>query len=112
MTYALLIWRATEPGKTPAGLDEQATLRAHRKLQSDVAAMGELHAVARLDDSRAAWTVRRRGGAHEVVDGPFIETKEWLIGFYLLECASEEEAVARAKAICADNEHAIEVRPV
>jgi hypothetical protein len=112
MTYVLLIYRATEPGKKPAGLDEQATLRAHRKLQKEAAAQGDLHTVARLDESRHARTVKRSAGAHEVIDGPFVETKEWLVGFYLVDCASEEEAIARAKVICADDEHAIEVRPV
>jgi hypothetical protein len=112
MTYVLLIYRASEPGKRPPGLDEQATLRAHRELQADTARRGELHAVAQLEESRDARTVRRAGGAHEIVDGPFLETKEWLVGFYLLDCASEKEAVERAKVICADDEHVIEVRPV
>ena len=112
MTYVLLIYRATELGKKPAGLDEQATLRAHRKLQEEASARGDLHAVARLEESRDARTVKRNEGVHEVVDGPFVETKEWLVGFYLVDCANEEEAIARAKAICADDEHVIEVRPV
>jgi hypothetical protein len=112
MTYVLLIYRATEAGKKPVGLDEQATLRAHRKLQTEASARGELHAVARLDESRDARTVRRSAAAHEVVDGPFVETKEWLVGFYLVDCVDEAEALRRAKVICADDEHAIEVRPV
>jgi hypothetical protein len=112
MTYVLLIYRATEVGKAPPGIDEQATLRGHRKLQREASARGELHAVARLDESRDARTVKRSAGAHVIVDGPFVETKEWLVGFYLVDCASEDEAIERAKTICADDEHAIEVRPV
>lgn len=112
MTYVLLIYRASAAGTAPAGLDEQATLRKHRALQKEAAKKGELHAVARLDESREARTVRRSAGAHEISDGPFIETKEWLVGFYLLDCASESEALTRAKSICADDEHVIEVRPV
>ena len=53
-----------------------------------------------------------RPAAHDVTDGPFIETKEWLVGFYLLDCASEEEALRRARALCTDGAHTIEVRPV
>jgi hypothetical protein len=112
MTYVLLIYRATARDESPAGLDEQATLRAHGKLQKEAASRGELHAVARLDGSRDARTVRRSGAAHEVVDGPFVETKEWLVGFYLIDCTDEAEAVRRAKLICADDEHVVEVRPV
>lgn len=112
MTYALLIYRATEAGEPPSSMDEQASLRAHRKLQERAAGRGELHAVARLDESRHAHTVRRRAGEHQIVDGPFVETKEWLVGFYVLDCTDEAEAIERAKEICADGEHVIEVRPV
>jgi len=45
------------------------------------------------------------------MDGPYLETKEWLVGFYLVDCAGEGEALARAKLL-SDDGHAIEVRPV
>jgi hypothetical protein len=109
MTYVLLIYRATEAGKR---LDVRATLAGHRQLQSEASAHGELHAVAQLKETREARTVRRNGGAHEIGDGPFIETKEWLVGFYLLDCADEAEAIARARLLCADDEHVVEIRPV
>jgi hypothetical protein len=112
MTYALLIYRATELGKKPPAMDERATLRGHRKLQSEASAARQLHAVARLEESRDVRTVKKSGTAHDVVDGPFVETKEWLVGFYLLDCESEAEAVERAKLICADDEHVVEVRRV
>ena len=112
MTYVLLIYRARAAGAQAPGMDVQATLRGHRALQADAAKRGELHAVAQLEESRVATTVRRKSGGHEIVDGPFIETKEWLVGFYLLDCAGEEEAISRAKTICADDEHVVEIRPV
>jgi hypothetical protein len=105
-TYALLIYRTAPPA--PAG--DRAQLAPHRALQAEVSARGELHAVAQLRDVLQAKVVRP--GAHEVTDGPFIETKEWLVGFYLLDCASEEEALQRARALCTDGAHAVEVRPV
>jgi len=110
MTYVLLIYRATESGKKPPAMDERATLRGHRKLQSEASARGDLHAVARLEESRDVRTVKKTGAAHEIADGPFVETKEWLVGFYLVDCANEAEAIERAKLICADDEHVIEVR--
>jgi hypothetical protein len=112
MTYVLLIYRASAAGADAAGLDERAVLRNHRRLQTEASKRGELHAVARLEEAGDARTVKRNGGVHEVTDGPFVETKEWLVGFYLLDCADEDEAIARAKLICADDEHAVEVRPV
>lgn len=112
MTYALLIYR-TAPVSIPIPeLEERAALAAHRVLQGESAGRGELRVVARLDDVGSARTVRSKAGAHEVSDGPFIETKEWLIGFYLVDCSSAEEALERARVICTDESHAIEVRPV
>lgn len=111
MTYALLIYSNLPPGEALPDLEEREVLRAHRALQADASARSELHAVARLDDARRGKTVRRAGGAHTVTDGPYVETKEWLVGFYLVDCATEEEALARAAQIC-EPHHAIEVRPV
>jgi hypothetical protein len=56
--------------------------------------------------------VRARAGAHEVSDGPYIESKEWLVGFYVVDCDSEAQALERAKQICLDTLHVVEVRPV
>jgi hypothetical protein len=114
MTFVLLIYRTTPASVALPPLEQRAALDGHRAVQADASARGELHAVARLDDGRASRVVRRApdGGAHEVTDGPFIETKEWLVGFYLLDCADEGAAVERARALCVDAAHAIEVRPV
>lgn len=109
-TYALLIYRAT--GSDPAEQDEGRALDGHRALQALAASRGELHAVARLDAAARAKTVSHQKGAHAITDGPYVETKEWLIGFYLIDCATMEEAVERAKMICPIEDHAIEVRPV
>lgn len=46
------------------------------------------------------------------MDGPYIDTKEWLVGFYLVDCTDEAEALERARGICPVADHAIEVRPV
>jgi hypothetical protein len=112
VTYALLIYRTLPPSVALPKAEERAALAGHRSLQVDAAARGQLHAVARLDDVARARTVRVRSGVHEVTDGPFIETKEWLVGFYLVDCESEEQALARARQICPDAGHAVEVRPV
>src|SRR5262245_1291883 len=109
-TYALLIYRASPPSGPIPELEEKQALAGHRALQTQ--ARKDLHAVARLDAPATARTVRARATGHDVTDGPFIESKEWLVGFYLVDCRDEAEAVARAKQICGDAFHAIEVRPV
>jgi hypothetical protein len=112
VTYALLIYRTSAASMPIPELDEQAALDRHRELQAEAGAKGKLRTVARLADAHIARTVKARADAHEVSDGPFIETKEWLVGFYLIDCETVEQAVERARLICPDPHHAIEVRPV
>jgi hypothetical protein len=50
----------------------------------------------RLRPVEDATTVRRRGGKLLVTDGPFAETREWIAGFDVLECADLDEAIAIA----------------
>jgi hypothetical protein len=109
-TYTLLIYRTAPHEPAPEG--SARVLEGHRALQKKAAALGDLHAVARLADAGTAKTVRPRAGAHDVTDGPYVEAKEWLVGFYLVDCVDEAEALARARTICPDEDHVIEVRPV
>src|SRR6516164_1821939 len=59
-----------------------------------------------------AKTVRVRNGNRSVTDGPFAETKEQLAGFYLMEAASEDEALLMAEKIPGAKYGSIEVRPI
>jgi len=112
LTYALLIYRTAPPSEPIPEIEERLALEAHRRLQAEASTLGDLRVVARLDDVRTAKTVRPRSGAHEVSDGPYVETKEWLVGFYLVDCESEEVALSRARVLCPDSSHVVEVRPV
>lgn len=111
MTYALLIYRSAPPSERIPELEQHAALAGHRALQAEARGRDQLVAVARLAGTERARTVRRRGKDHDVTDGPYIETKEWLVGFYLVDCDTEAEALARGRVI-ADGQHTVEVRPV
>lgn len=111
-TYALLIHRTAAGAAPVPPIEEDEALAGHRALQAEAAGRRQLHAVARLDRPETARTVRARASGHDVTDGPFIEAKEWLVGFYLVDCDDEDQALERAKRICTDPHHAIEVRPV
>jgi hypothetical protein len=56
--------------------------------------------------------VRVNNGNTLVTDGPFAETKEWLCGFYIVDCKDEEEARAIAAKVPSSPYGSIEVRPV
>jgi len=93
--------------------------------EQDAAVMGSLHQVhdkltsedrlgpaARLGATRDAFTLRGPG-AGVVIDGPFAETKEQLLGFYVAECATREDAIAVARDLRRVNPTAVyEIRPV
>jgi len=62
--------------------------------------------------SETATRVQRRGGKPQVVDGPFTESKEFVGGFYLLDCESREQALQIAAACPATEWASVEVREV
>jgi hypothetical protein len=65
-----------------------------------------------LEPTRTAATVRVRDGKRLTTDGPFAETKEQLGGYYLVEAASRDEAIAIAANIPGARFGSIEVRPI
>jgi hypothetical protein len=89
----------------------------------DPAEMGEYQALGKefaskikggnaLQPSTAATTVRVRDGKQLNTDGPFAEAKEHIGGFYLVDVAGKEEALAIAAKIPAARFGGIEVRPI
>jgi hypothetical protein len=65
-----------------------------------------------LDSTATATTVRVVDGKTITTDGPFAETKETLGGFYLVDAADLDEAIAYAAMIPGAKRGCIEVRPV
>jgi hypothetical protein len=96
------------------GLDDdsrEAMYERYRAFSEEAGAAGKLAGGAEVQPSRAATTVRVRGGETMVSDGPFTETKEALGGFFVLNCESLDEAVALAARIPGAEHGAVEVRP-
>lgn len=93
--------------------DEAATTAEYGAFSQAAAAI--LRGGAALYPTATATTVRvegGKGGDVTTTDGPYAETKEVLTGFYLLECADLDEAVAWAAQIPGAWDGAVEVRPV
>lgn len=65
-----------------------------------------------LESIETATTVRPRGDEVIITDGPFAETKEQLVGFYMIEARDLNHAIDYAKGIPAARVGCIEVRPV
>ncbi|WP_394839184.1 YciI family protein [Pendulispora rubella] len=75
--------------------------------KADGASAGE-----RLKPSSAATTVREQDGKLDVLDGPYADTKEQLGGYFFIEAASLDEAIAWAKRCPSVKYGSIEIRPV
>jgi hypothetical protein len=98
--------------------DDAALAKADQSLWADYAAFNEALAKAggsagiRLQPASAATSVRVRDGKTDVIDGPYADTKEKLAGYFMIDVASAEEAVAWAQRCPSVRYGTIEVRPV
>ena len=111
MLYSVLIYDSEALVDALTEAENQQRLSQHHSLQKTFRDRGDLGPVARLMPTTSAVTVKKGEGPPLVLDGPFAETKEQLVGFYLLQCDSLEEAIEAAQSLPLDS-GALEVRPV
>ena len=113
MLYAILCYDSEDIVSAWTKEEDDAAMAKLAVVQSKLAQQGRLGPVARLMPTTAATTLRK-GRETMVLDGPFAETKEQLLGFYVVECASLEDALQVAKDLGAasGSAGAHEVRPL
>lgn len=111
MYYAILLYGVEGVYDRLPEADRQAFMKKHQDLQADLTATDKLGPVVRLIGTSSAVSVRKQGESVVVTDGPFAETKEALLGIYVVETQTVEEAVEHAKRLPLDI-GTIEVRPV
>jgi hypothetical protein len=113
MMYAVLCYASEEVVGSWSKEEDEAVMEKLAVVQNRLIQQGRLGPVARLLPTTAATTVRK-GREPFVIDGPFAETKEQLLGFYLIDCADLDEAVQTAKELAEANgaPGAYELRPV
>jgi hypothetical protein len=112
MLYAILAYhREAEVMSWTPQADAAVMIDLH-KVHDRINQEGRLGPAVRLDATKKARTLRGPG-AGMVTDGPFSETKEQLLGFYVVDCASEQAAVEAARDLRRANPTAVyEIRPV
>ncbi|MEV6897780.1 YciI family protein [Amycolatopsis sp. NPDC051372] len=93
---------------------KDAVMSGHGDFIAKIRASGEMINTQALGAPADSAVVRVRGGVPVVTDGPFTESKEFLAGFYLVECETRERALAVAAMIpdAGIEGLGIEVRPV
>jgi hypothetical protein len=117
--YALFCYQSEEALRTLTPEQDQAMMCELSAARERLSTKVKFGPVARLELTPTATTIRPARGRQEslVLDGPFAETKEQLLGFYVLECATLEEALDAAREleaprVAAGLIGALEVRPV
>ena len=111
MKYALLIYAvpgaSENPGPAPEGVVEDWL-----DYTAAIKEAGVLLGAEQLTWPDTATTIRLAGGERLLTDGPFAETKEHLLGFYLLEAGSLDVALDWAAKMPIMRYGTVEVRPV
>jgi hypothetical protein len=113
MLYAILCYHVEDVVGSWTKEEDDAVMAKLAVVQENFAKRGKLGPVARLLPTTAATTLRK-GREPVVIDGPFAETKEQLLGFYLADCSSLDEALDFARELAKANPGpgAYEIRPV
>jgi hypothetical protein len=115
MRYLILIYEETSaspPAEPPPPDVLEATSKAYNGYTQMLKDRGAFLGGDALQPVTTATTVRIRDGQTMTTDGPFAETKEALGGFYMIEAADLDEALALAAACPAAQYGSIEVRPI
>lgn len=112
MEYLLLIHADEEPRKLLPPDAQGAQLEAYRAYTTALKEAGVLRGLNRLRPASSATTVRVREGKTDVQNGPFIETREELGGYYLIDVKDLDAALSWAARCPAAAYGAMDVRPV
>ncbi len=112
MKYMILIHAAPEADPQYGTPAFEAMMAGYIGLNKELAASGVLIAGEGLQGVDTATTVRVRDGKTEVMDGPHAITKEHLGGFYLVDVADLDAAMAIAAKIPTAAYGTVEIRPV
>ena len=113
MLYAILCYHSEDVvGSWTKEEDDAVMARlavVHDKLKKE----GRFGPSVRLLPTTAATTLRKGSEPPLVIDGPYAETKEQLLGFYIVDCQNLEQAIETARDLAKANPGgAYEIRPV
>jgi len=113
MHYAILCYDSEDVVGSWTKDEDDAAIAKLMVVQDKLSREGKLGPVARLMPTTRAKTLRKGTAAH-ITDGPFAETKEVLLGFFIVDCATFDDAIdaARELARASSTKGAYEIRPL
>jgi hypothetical protein len=109
MEYALLIYGDEKAWGAQDENDNRAQMENHTRFAEMLQARNAMRGGKQLALTSEATTLRHRGDDVRITDGPFAETAEVLGGFYLIEAADLDAAIAFAREV---PEGVVEIRPI
>jgi hypothetical protein len=112
MLYAILCYHDEDVVMSWSKAEDDAVLAKRKRVQQEFVASGKMGPAIRLVPTTGATTIRTSGNEQLVLDGPFAETKEQLLGFYLVDCENLDEVVDFAKRMKERESCTFEIRPV
>jgi hypothetical protein len=113
MLYTILCYNEEDVVWSWSKEEDQAVMARLGAVRDRLTKAGKLGPSLRLLPTTAATTLRKTQDPPLVIDGPFAETKEQLLGFYVVDVANLEEALEIARELAAANPGgAYEIRPV
>ncbi|MEM9189111.1 MAG: YciI family protein [Myxococcota bacterium] len=112
MQYLLMIYEAEAKQEAMPEDERKAIFQEYAKFTEDLIAQGKFKAGDALQSAKTATSVRVQDGKTVTTDGPFAETREQLGGYYLVECADLDDAIAIAAKIPTSRTGTIEIRPI
>jgi hypothetical protein len=112
MLYAILAYHVEAEVLSWTPEQDAAVMTDLHEVHGHLNQQGQLGPAVRLGQTRRARTLRGPGNG-AVIDGPFAETKEQLLGFYVVDCANEDAAIEAARDLRRVNPTAVyEIRPI
>jgi hypothetical protein len=112
MLYAILCYNSEDVVGSWTKEEDDQVMEKLQVVQDKLTREGRLGPVARLLPTTSATTLRK-GRENVIIDGPFAETKEQLLGFFIVDCKDLEDAIVAARELAAANTiGSYEIRPV
>jgi hypothetical protein len=113
MLYAVLCYHSEDVVTSWTPAQDAAVMSKLAVVEQRLTDAGRLGPVVRLLPTTAATTLRKDREPPLVLDGPFAETKEQLLGFFIIDCSGLDEAVETAGELARANPGgAYELRPI
>ena len=112
MQYLLLLYANEAGWSTMTPAEQQQGVAAYGAYSEALKKAGILAGSNRLQSISTATTVRMAGGKSQVLDGPYVDSKEQLGGYYLIDVPDLDAALSWAARCPATGHGVVEVRPI